>query len=444
MRAPSPPTASPTLRMHRSSRLLPRARRPSPAVRASSCTERTLAAGRRLHRGAGLGPTSTGRGACRRATPTAASATAPTTCCIAMLRRRRRRGWRRCACRSTISRGATPPPTSRTRAPPSRSPRRSRPTRPECRHVSRTRRRRRRCRRRSRRPRVCRRARPSSASPRGQDRRAARRVRDISELGSSGGGTPLTVTGNGLTGGDGYRYVLRHDALAVARGGEQRRGCYLCRCEHAALRRARRRRRRRHRHPLAGLHGSALSQRCAQFGALRRRDSPARSAHPASHTFSLYPEWPPWIHVPYSRTAARSPPSSTPSTHPSLAGDSQDGVVELDEITAPNPDDPMGARIVVGGRLRLGAGARRRGNVAFSPSQNRRAAPAFIARFGMRAVAAAATAGDGAVVVGGGGGLGPSAEFYYGVLPHHAEASARPRRGSPSCSTRRGRRMRWR
>ena len=71
----------------------------------------------------------------------------------------------------------------------------------------------------------------------------------------------------------------------------------------------------------------------------------------------------------------------------------------------------MGARIVVGGRLRLGAGApRRRGNVAFSPSQNRRAAPAFIARFGMRAVSAAATAGDGAVVVGSGG-LGPSAEF---------------------------------
>ena len=38
-----------------------------------------------------------------------------------------------------------------------------------------------------------------------QDRRAARRLRISPSSGPSGGGTPLTVTGNGLTGGDGYR-----------------------------------------------------------------------------------------------------------------------------------------------------------------------------------------------------------------------------------------------
>ena len=422
------------LRMHRSSRRLHRARRPSPAVRASSCTGPlwrrdaflVVLVGTDLD-GTGRVPASYANGGVGDGSddmlhcdaPAAKEAgVAPVRVSLDNL------AWSNTSADftytgSTVAFAAPFPPD-----PPGIPPRLPNACR------------RRRCRRRSRRPRDCRRLTLVGIAE--EDKTAGLPVvYGISpSSGPSGGGTPLRVTGNGLTGGDGYRYRFgtmrspwRAAASNVVDATFVDANTLHCDAPDAAAAAATAILWRDFMDP--------LSQRRAI-----RRNSAARFARapliPPPH-LSLYPSGRPGSTY---RTLAFPParrPCLTPSTHPSLAGDSQDGVVELDEITAPTstiPWAPASSSVAAS----ASAQARRGAATWRSPRRKTGGRRPFIARFGMRAVAPPpppATAPSSAAAAGSG-----RAPVYYGVL-HHAER-ARPRPGSPSCSTRRGRRMRWR
>ena len=132
--------------------------------------------------------------------------------------------------------------------------------------------------------------------------------------GPSGGGTPLTVTGNGLAGGDGYRCrfgTMRSPWRAAASNVVDATfvDANTLHCDA----------------PDAAAAATAILWRdfmdpLSRNGACNSAHSAARFARPPlippATPFSL-PQWPPWIHVPYSRIPARPPPLSD-ALHPPI------------------------------------------------------------------------------------------------------------------------------